>query len=551
MKKNENKKIMIIVPHEDDELNLAGGILNSHFINKKNIILVFTTNGDYGISGQTRINEALKSAKKMHIPINNVIFLGYSDQYKNKDTHIYMTPNNSVWISQNGKKETYGTNKINDFRFSIDNYHSPFNKESFIKDLYDVIEKYLPNKIFTIDYDSHPDHRCLTLCFDIAMGQLLKKNLDYEPKIYKGFAYPTSFFGYADFDSINLKSTNFKTENNSTYPMQNPYLIWDDRVRFPVAKSVTNKFLPLNNFYKCLRCHKSQLIIKKAFSIINSDQVFWERYSNNLIRFAKIIASSGSIEYLNDFRLFDTNNIMHGDKLKTNFTNISWIPSKEDLKKTLKFTFLKKVTFNQINFYQNAASSDRIDEIELLFSNGYKNNICIKDFICYKYKLPDQKDITWIKIIIKSTTGDMAGFSEIEVLKLDNKPKQNNFIKIVINDDLTYGKYFIKNNINSLKIFLYDNDKNYLLNKDDCYYYLNGKKIDYNAIFLNIKKNNKLKIVVKNNSLEDTVIIKKVTLKNRIINKLIFYLNKIYIFIDVLYLRVINKIKKILKKIKV
>ena len=79
MNQNENQKIMIIVPHEDDELNLAGGILNSNIFNKKNVILIFTTNGDYGISGQTRINEALKSAKKMQIPINNVVFLGYSD----------------------------------------------------------------------------------------------------------------------------------------------------------------------------------------------------------------------------------------------------------------------------------------------------------------------------------------------------------------------------------------------------------------------------------------------------------------------------------------
>lgn len=548
MNQNENQKIMIIVPHEDDELNLAGGILNSNIFNKKNVILIFTTNGDYGISGQTRINEALKSAKKMQIPINNVVFLGYSDQYKNKDTHIYMTSKNSVWISQNGKKETYGTNKINDFRFTENKYHSPFNKESFMKDLYDVIEKYFPNKIFTIDYDSHPDHRCLTLCFDIVLGKLLKSNLNYKPKIYKGFAYPTSFFGYVDFNLINLKSTNFKTENNSTYPMQNPYLNWDDRVRFPVANSATNKFLLFNSFYKNLRCHRSQLIIKKAFSIINSDQIFWERYSDNLIRFAKIVASSGNVSYLNDFRLFDTNNIMHGDTLKTKFINISWIPSEIDHKKSLKFTFLKKVTFNQINFYQNAASLDRIDEIELIFSNGYKDNIFIKDFLLYKYKISDQIDVLWIKMNIKSTTGNKAGFSEIEVLKLDDVPKQNNFIKILINDDFTYGKYYIKNKVKSLKIFLYDNDKNYLLGKNECYYYLNDKKIDYNDIFLNIKKNNILKVVYKNNYLEDKVIIKKITFKNKIINKCIFYLNKLYIFIDVFYLRVINKIIKVVKK---
>ena len=131
--------------------------------------------------------------------------------------------------------------------------------------------------------------------------------------------------------------------------MQNPYLNWDDRVRFPVANSATNKFLLFNSFYKNLRCHRSQLIIKKAFSIINSDQIFWERYSDNLIRFAKIVASSGNVSYLNDFRLFDTNNIMHGDTLKANCTNISWTHTKEEIKKTLKNILLKKLTSNKIN----------------------------------------------------------------------------------------------------------------------------------------------------------------------------------------------------------
>ena len=68
---------MIIVPHEDDELNLMGGIYGQLVKNKNRLITVFITNGDYLNKGKTRIKEAIKVNRKIGLNKQDVIFLGY------------------------------------------------------------------------------------------------------------------------------------------------------------------------------------------------------------------------------------------------------------------------------------------------------------------------------------------------------------------------------------------------------------------------------------------------------------------------------------------
>ena len=42
-----DKKVMIIVPHEDDDLNLVSGVIEKYIANGSEILTVFVTNGDF------------------------------------------------------------------------------------------------------------------------------------------------------------------------------------------------------------------------------------------------------------------------------------------------------------------------------------------------------------------------------------------------------------------------------------------------------------------------------------------------------------------------
>ena len=89
---------LVILPHEDDELNLVGGLLNSDYIDKSNTYMAYVTNGDYYCKTVTRVKEVTKALKRCSIQKENIIYLGYCDQQFSENTHIYMTDENNEFI---------------------------------------------------------------------------------------------------------------------------------------------------------------------------------------------------------------------------------------------------------------------------------------------------------------------------------------------------------------------------------------------------------------------------------------------------------------------
>lgn len=544
----KNKKILIIVPHEDDELNLIGGLLNSNYIDKDNTYIAYMTNGDYNCSTKTRLNEAKKTLKLCGIKDENIIFLGYCDQHFSENNHIYMTLNDEVFESKKKKNETYLTIKENEYSWQKRKKHSKFNQESLINDLEFLIEDNKPDIIFTNDFDSHPDHRCLTLCFDKAIGRIIKKESNYHPTVFKGFCYPTEYTGYEDYDNINLLSTKFKKEIYNQFDYQNPYYEWDKRIRFFVGKEVFNYFLLKNKLYMCLKKHKSQLLLRKYKSIINSDQIFWQKETNNLSIRAKIYASSGEAKYLNDCMTFDCENIMHKDKSYPIYKNASWIPEETDENKYFKIELENPSSIKDIKLYQNSMSKGKVTEITVELNNGTKKKYKLENKMCNTININLKNQIKWIKINVDSREKTDSGFSEIEIIPfLVNKIE---FIKILIDDNFINDIYYVNNLNYKLDIYCY-NGKNSLKQDYNQYtYFINGKKIDYNDLNKYKGKDYILKVCLKDNhDIYDEIMIKHITNFDKIKFFIKKMSNKIIFVYDESFLRVQNKIARIFGKI--
>ena len=61
------KKVMFFAPHEDDEINLYGGVIEQYVKNGSEVRIVFSTNGDFYRLGKCRIREALSVAESYEI----------------------------------------------------------------------------------------------------------------------------------------------------------------------------------------------------------------------------------------------------------------------------------------------------------------------------------------------------------------------------------------------------------------------------------------------------------------------------------------------------
>ncbi|MBS5861910.1 MAG: PIG-L family deacetylase [Firmicutes bacterium] len=403
----KNKKVLLFVPHQDDEINIAYGLLYKIRNIAESIKVVYSTNGNYVVNEKYRLKEGVESLKNVGITKENIIFMGYSDQIPESTSHLYHEK--KCWIDN---KNNFLTKAIynDDYHYLKYNEHAIFNKHNFLDDIKSIILDEMPDIIICIDFDSHPDHRALSLSFEKALGIILKENNKYHPKVLKAFAYPTSYKGYDDYN-YNNPSTKFLREENGLKTLQNPYYDWDKRIIFKSPSKATN-YLYLNNiyFYGLLK-HKSQYILNRINQVVNNDLVFFERETNNLLNKAKISVSSGNPDYLNDFMLFDTDNITGGINREVALNEGYTLIDKNDKNKKVTIEFLDEVNINVIKIYvKNAIKKIVLKTLDETLNARikYENNI----YIASNLNLEKIKKIE----IIFDDKKDIE-ISEIEVLE--------------------------------------------------------------------------------------------------------------------------------------
>lgn len=108
------KTLMVVIPHEDDEINVAGSTIHGAILEGVHVICVFSTWGDDLYTPDIRRREAVKALKTLGVKEDDVIFLGYPDggRYGESDPYIYGL---NEPITVRGRHETYGTKAAPDF----------------------------------------------------------------------------------------------------------------------------------------------------------------------------------------------------------------------------------------------------------------------------------------------------------------------------------------------------------------------------------------------------------------------------------------------------
>ena len=479
---------MIIVPHQDDEINLAGATIKNLIDHKINVIIVFVTNSDTIDFGETRLKEGLAAASFLGLPAENIIFLGYCNGFRiTPDLHFYNADENIIVHSAKNLTETYGLINKPEYCYQTTGKHKKYTKKNLRTDLKQVILQYKPALIFSVDYDRHPDHKAVSLLFEECMSEILHTPQNsYFPEIYKGFCYNGSYLGKKDFYKINLQETMPAEKNmlnDPHYETDWPPYNWSERVRLPVPKVTLSRTLNSNFIYKALRKHFTQGIIHNAKRIINSDQLFWKRSTTSLTYQASTTVSSGNLNFLTDFKLCDCPNILSSTPIFSG----AWIPADCDTQKKITFYFDAPKTISKIILYSTTDRNSNINKISISFNNTH-----IKYFgPLNKYgkattiSFDPQYEISEISISLIDISGNKAGFSEIEIFSDKNEQTLLKFIKIMVSNNFAYD-YWIPTNCSELLLDLYKygiNEKISLfpVNNDD--YILSGNKISFGSNF--------------------------------------------------------------------
>lgn len=404
-----HKKVLVIVPHMDDEINVAGSMIHSLAGMECDITVLYTTDGnDFG-KGRQRAEEAKKALSVLAGGGVEVKRLNFKSQAR-------------------AGKEHYLFSK----------------REEAVGELTGYLRKCCPEIIFCCDMDAHPDHLCTSLFFEEALGKLLKEKRDYSPLVYKGFAYETAYFATDDFwgqgEGFVLhtkKKWHFGRDTN------NPLYQWDERIRFPVREEciASGENFRQNVIRNALSMHETQNAVSHAGRIINSDAVFFERRTDSLLYQAKITVSSGNGGYINDFMAVNLDDVM---KRKLSYRDYLWIPEKGDGEKCIRAEFPKPVFINKIVCYQNIEKRHRIKRAQISFGGGHteewnmEEGSAVRMVKCF----PDIKTDSLEFKILKSD-GRRAGVGELEVCFDKGKPVCD-FIKIMDRENFIYRKNYHK-----------------------------------------------------------------------------------------------------------
>lgn len=416
-----DRKVMVVVPHQDDELNILGGVLEEYVRYGSELHMVFVTNGDYVFSADTRLREALAVCAEIGIPEEHVIFLGYGNEWQKEGPHIYNADSETMLLSYAGKTKTYAMADHPAYREG-----GAYTRGNLERDLKDVILERRPDVVFCSDYDHHIDHRAVSLLFEKVMGQLLKDNPDYAPAVYKGYAYGTAWEAEPDYYTENILST----QDLFAEPYcQNPEVYrWEDRVRMPVAGDTLSRSLLSAQAFKTLSLHDSQGASGFAESVINGDKVFWQRRTNSLTLHAEVTATSGAAEKLHDFMLVDDHDLKDNEFLPCDGV---WVPETSDAERAVTVTLEEPADIARILLYDHPSDVDNVKNALITFADGTEVETGPLDPNGAATVISvERKNISGFSVTLLETEGDQAGLSEIEAFE-EMPESEGRFIKLM------------------------------------------------------------------------------------------------------------------------
>ena len=446
---NLNKKYLIIVPHPDDEINVAGQLMYQLTQSNNDVHVLFTTNGDYyRYQGEKRLQEAINALNVLGVREENIIFMGYGDDWKG-EKHIYNEKEEIVMESMGGCKQTYGLETHPDYRFMKSGYHHKYQRKNYKQDMMDVILDILADVLVVVDFDWHPDHRSTSLMFEEVMGEILKSKSDYKPVVLKKFAYAGVWDGPKDYYKIPKEATRLPPKelvNDTGFELDIPVYQWEDRIRFQAPEKTQTLFIRQNMIYKAAKQHKTQCVRFRIDRICNADITYWLRRTDSLSYQAKIAVSSGNPIFLNDFKFVDCPNIKTKQKGIKIFGDCVWTPDKTDREKTVTFFFQNAVQVSCLSFYENFSMENHIKNGMIQFDNGFcaetgPLNPFGKETVV---EFTTQHQIKSLSFRITEFIGDNPGLTEIEIYKNRGSKNLDFISRVYTGESNVYAKADVK-----------------------------------------------------------------------------------------------------------
>lgn len=418
----EPEKLLVLVPHEDDEALIAAGIIHNAILEGDTVKVAIVTNGDCNGWNQSlgikRINESIAAMEVLGLSRENITVFGYSDTggfepwTRYADSFLYKlyhaSSDTQVLSSNFGNTQTYGVPEVlDDYHYQKTGEHGSYTRQNFVWDLTSYIEEYMPDRIYTTSaYDRHGDHGYLNVfATDIVRG-IVDRNPAYAPVMYEMIVHSTDgdvLWPVLDRDPSPLQYYTAPA-NMDEIPLR-----WEDRVSVPMPMDMQT--IPRSGNMKnvCLATYTSQYS-SWIGSFTKADEFFWAKDFSNLAFRASITASSSTGQapaaYIADGMVGGYLQLPDRDWVAENETAGAWVQLDWAEGQSITRIVLHDIPDREIN----------VTEGVLTFSDGSSISVSQLPVDGKPLTVPVSKDgITWVRFTINDVSGTAAGLSELEV----------------------------------------------------------------------------------------------------------------------------------------
>lgn len=442
-----NRRILVMAPHEDDEMLMAGGVIRQAIESGDEVYVVYATNGDYEGTerGKLRISDTVNALNKIGLEKDHLYFMGYADnggmgvgRYKTAFTdsflyNLYVAGDNEIIASRNGGTSTYGNESMqNDYHYDTYGEHATYTRAYFKSDLREIMESVNPTDVYmTSRYDMHYDHAYFGLFGIETISDIQKEQRDFCPTIHEAIihshltdeAYPMDQSNYGYGQENNSYVGAWKELNQLD---DKTMLKWGNRESVLVPYCMRQTLLKYNLKDQALREYSTEYYSWiGSFSKVN--EVFYKHQYNSIGNSASVSASS---ERSSEDRSTDQSAKKAIDGIAdgyatglaenhTRFPFAEWVSEGEKEGAWIKLSFSEEKTVSVIKLYDRPNTDDQILAAHLEFDDGTQIQVgeLTNDGAAVTINLENPIETKNIKLVVDevSDSTQAIGLAEIEV----------------------------------------------------------------------------------------------------------------------------------------
>jgi trimeric autotransporter adhesin len=432
----QNKNIVILAPHPDDEGLCCAGIIYNALQQGNNVTIVVVTNGDYegGVStGLTREGETVSGMSVLGLSEQQIIFMGYGDEALQG---LYQSTSPSTIIaSPAGQTQTYATRGLGGVSYHQYLFGTPgqYNRQTILGDMEAMLQNLQPTDIYTTGlWDDHPDHESTFNFVVEALLDLRRQGVPLSTKVHETFIHaPCSSCGVPS----NLAyvwpgaGTGVTPRFMPDQPYPEPYYLsniwpngnntpysWNQIERIPLPAPMQDPNQATNLKASVIANYVSQGgSDRNGFlqAFVKKDEFFWVHdFNTNIAGLATVTDSSESP----DTGQLGTSAIDGFVEGYPGYQNWEWVTQGQLAGAWINLTWPTPVTISQVVLYNRQTLAEDVQSGHLTFSDGTTVPVGQLPINGNPYLVSfPPKTVTSMQFTVDSAVGQAIGLTEIEV----------------------------------------------------------------------------------------------------------------------------------------